>query len=128
VSLEVVARLPGGDEDCIKQLMDLHVPRLGLMEDIVDIVHRSLEGLDPLGGGGDPVRPFPLVRAQGAPDPLGSEGPLKSRTPRLFGHEGLKRPPGVGTRRLRGMARSLGGGTRLPPQSLVPQRFRVLRP
>jgi hypothetical protein len=52
VSLEVVARLPGGDEDCIKQLMDLHVPRLGLMEDIVDIVHRSLEGLDPLGGGG----------------------------------------------------------------------------
>jgi hypothetical protein len=51
VSLEVVARLPGSDEDCIKQLMDLHVPRLGLMEDIADIVHWLLEGLDPLGGG-----------------------------------------------------------------------------
>jgi hypothetical protein len=73
VSLELVAQLPGGDEDCIKQLVDLQVPCLGLMEDF---------------------HLFPLVQAQGAPDPLGPEGPLKSGTPRLFGHEGPKRPPG----------------------------------
>jgi hypothetical protein len=38
-----------------------------------------------------------LVWAQGAPDPLGLEGPLKSETPRLFSHGSLKWPPGVGT-------------------------------
>jgi hypothetical protein len=52
VSLEVVAELPGGDDDCIKQLMDLQVPYLGLVEDFADVVHRSLDGLDlPEGSG-----------------------------------------------------------------------------
>jgi hypothetical protein len=39
VSLELVAQLPGGDEDCIKQLVDLQVPCLGLVEDFADVVH-----------------------------------------------------------------------------------------
>jgi hypothetical protein len=46
-----VAQLLGGDEDCIKQLMDLQVPHLGFVEDFVDIVHRSLDNSDPPGGG-----------------------------------------------------------------------------
>jgi hypothetical protein len=60
VSLEVVTQLPGGDEDCIKQLVDLQVPGLGLVEDLIDVVHWTLYGPDPPGGG--PVRLFPLER------------------------------------------------------------------
>jgi hypothetical protein len=44
------------------------------------------------------VRLFPLVWDQGAPDPLGLEGPLKYETPLLFGHGGSKQPWGAGTR------------------------------
>jgi hypothetical protein len=49
MSLEVVAQLSGSDEYCIKQLMDLQVPRLGHVEDLADVVHRSLDGPDPPG-------------------------------------------------------------------------------
>jgi hypothetical protein len=51
MSLEVVAQLPGGDEDWIKQLVDLQVPCLGLMEDLADVVHWMLDSSDPPGGG-----------------------------------------------------------------------------
>jgi hypothetical protein len=50
VSVEVVAQLPRGDEDYIKQLMDLQVPCLGLV-DFADAVHQSLDGSDPPRGG-----------------------------------------------------------------------------
>jgi hypothetical protein len=52
MSLEVVAQLPGGDEDWIKQLVDLQVPCLGLMEDLADVVHWMLDSSDPPGGAG----------------------------------------------------------------------------
>jgi hypothetical protein len=48
-----VAQLPGGDEDCIQQLVDLQVPSLGLVQDLTDVVHRTLDGPDPPGGGSD---------------------------------------------------------------------------
>jgi hypothetical protein len=47
VSLKVVTQLPEGDEDCIKQLVDLQVPDLGLVEDLADLVHRTLDSPDP---------------------------------------------------------------------------------
>jgi hypothetical protein len=46
-----VMQLPRGDEDCIKQLVDLQVPSLGLVEDLADVVHWTLDGSDPPGGG-----------------------------------------------------------------------------
>jgi hypothetical protein len=52
MSLEVESQLPRSDEDCIKQLMDLQVPCLGLVEDFADVVHQSLDGPDPPEGGG----------------------------------------------------------------------------
>jgi hypothetical protein len=52
MSLGVVAQLPGGDEDCIKQLVDLQVSCLGLVEDLTDVVHRILNNPDPVGGSG----------------------------------------------------------------------------
>jgi hypothetical protein len=63
-----VMQLPGGDEDCLYQLVDLHVPGLCLMEDLTDVVHQTLDSLDPPRG--RLVLLFPLERAQGAPDPL----------------------------------------------------------
>jgi hypothetical protein len=50
MSLEVVAQLPGSDEYCVKQLVDLQIPCIGFMEDLADVVHRALDSLDPLGG------------------------------------------------------------------------------
>jgi hypothetical protein len=50
VGLEVVVRLLGGDEDCIQQLVDLQVPGLGLVEDLTDVVLRTLDGPNPMGG------------------------------------------------------------------------------
>jgi hypothetical protein len=47
-----VAQLLRGDEDGIKQLVDLQVPCLGLIEDLADVVHRSLDGPDPPRGSG----------------------------------------------------------------------------
>jgi hypothetical protein len=47
VSLEVVTQLPGGDEDCIQQLVDLQVHGPRLVEDLADVVHRTLDGPDP---------------------------------------------------------------------------------
>jgi hypothetical protein len=41
--MEVVAQLPEGDKYCIKQLVDLQVPCLGIVEDLIDVVHWSLD-------------------------------------------------------------------------------------
>jgi hypothetical protein len=79
VGLEVVVRLLGGDEDCIQQLVDLQVPGLGLVEDLTDVVHRTLDGPNPPGGG--LTRLFPLERAQGALNPLRPMRPVKSEAP-----------------------------------------------
>jgi hypothetical protein len=43
------------------------------MEDLADEVHQMLDGPGPPGG---PARPFALVQAQGAPDPLCLVGAL----------------------------------------------------
>jgi hypothetical protein len=80
VGLEVVVYLPGGNEDYIKQLVDLQVPRLGFVEDFADEVHRTLDGSGPPGGGGL-AHPFPSVQAQGAPDPLRLAGAQNLGTP-----------------------------------------------
>jgi hypothetical protein len=48
VSLEVVTQLPESNENRIKQLMYFKVPCLGIMEDFTDVVHRALDGMDPL--------------------------------------------------------------------------------
>jgi hypothetical protein len=60
-----VAQLPGGNKDCIKQLMDLQVPCLDLMEDLAQW------GL---------ARLSPWARASRAPGPLDPKGPLRSGT------------------------------------------------
>jgi hypothetical protein len=44
-----VVQHPRGDEDCIKQLVDLQVSGLGLMKDLADVVHQSLDDSDPPG-------------------------------------------------------------------------------
>jgi hypothetical protein len=62
VSLEVVAQLSRGDEYFIKQLVDLQVPCLGLMEDVADVVHQSLDGPNPPEGGRGRVRHVYLHR------------------------------------------------------------------
>jgi hypothetical protein len=61
------------------EVVNLQVPDLGLVEDLADVVHQTLDGPDPPGGGLECL--FPLERAQGAPDPLRPVTPLKSRTP-----------------------------------------------
>jgi hypothetical protein len=40
-------QLPGGDEDCIKQLVDIQEPGLGLVGDLTAVVHQTLDGPDP---------------------------------------------------------------------------------
>jgi hypothetical protein len=65
MSLEVVAQLPGIDEYCIKQLVDLQIPCLGFMEDLA----------------GGSARLAPSARALGVPDLLDLEGPPKFRPP-----------------------------------------------
>jgi hypothetical protein len=52
VILKVVARLPGCNEDYIKQFMHFQIPCLGLVENLIDVVDWSLYGSDPPGGGG----------------------------------------------------------------------------
>jgi hypothetical protein len=47
-----VTQLTGCNENCIKQLMHLQVPCLGVIEDLANVVDRALDGPDPLGGGG----------------------------------------------------------------------------
>jgi hypothetical protein len=128
VSLKVVAQLPRGNEDNIKQLVDLQVPCLGLVVDLANVVHRPLDSPDPPGARVGPVHLFPSVRVRGPPAPLGPEEPLKSGTPQLFGHEGLKRSPGAGTQCRHGLGRYPGLG----PDCLLSFCFlhwsRVLRP
>jgi hypothetical protein len=41
-----MAKLPGCDENCIKQLMHYQVPCLGIMEDLTDVVYRTLDSTD----------------------------------------------------------------------------------
>jgi hypothetical protein len=47
MSLKVVAHFFGSNENCIKQLMYFQVSCLGVMEDFTDVVHRTLNDLDP---------------------------------------------------------------------------------
>jgi hypothetical protein len=81
VSLKVVTQLPRGNEDCIQQLVDLQVPSFGLVEDLTNVVHWTLDGSDSPGGGGGPVHLFPFERAQGTLAPLCPVSLLKSRAP-----------------------------------------------
>jgi hypothetical protein len=85
VSFEVVTQLPGGDEDCIKQLVDLQVPGLGLVEDLADIVHRTLDGPDPPRGSGASIS---IGAGPGSSRPLASGETSEVRAPRLSGHGG----------------------------------------
>jgi hypothetical protein len=96
MSLEVVTRFRRSNEDCIQQLVDLHVPDFGLVKDLADVVHRMLTVWTLPGGG--PVRLFPLDRTQGAPELLHPVSFLKSGPPRSPGHGGLQRPLETGTR------------------------------
>jgi hypothetical protein len=74
-----VAQLPESDEYCIKQLVDLQIPCLGFVEDLADVVYRTLDGPDPPRGGS--ARLVPSARALGVPDPLDLEGPPEFRPP-----------------------------------------------
>jgi hypothetical protein len=72
-----VAQLSGGNGDCIKRLMDLQVPCLGLMEDLANVVHRALDCSDPPREG---ARLSPWAQAPRDASPLDLKGPLRSRT------------------------------------------------
>jgi hypothetical protein len=52
MSLEVVTRFRRSNEDCIQQLVDLHVPDFGIVKDLTDVVHRMLTVRTLPGGGG----------------------------------------------------------------------------
>jgi hypothetical protein len=56
-------QVPRGNEDCIQQLVDLQLSIFGLVLDLVDVVHQTMDGPDPPGGGGGPVHLFPLEQA-----------------------------------------------------------------
>jgi hypothetical protein len=43
MSLEVVVELAPREDHCVKQLMDLRITRLGLGQNLADVVHRPLD-------------------------------------------------------------------------------------
>ena len=43
VSLEVMAELPGCDQDSVQQLLDLRTTSLRLIQDLIDEVHWALD-------------------------------------------------------------------------------------
>jgi hypothetical protein len=70
VSLEVIAHIPGSNENCIKQFMHFHVPCLGVIEDLTDVVHQTMDNTDhPWGGLVHLPSWAQALRAHGSRDP-----------------------------------------------------------